>query len=228
VHQTSPRARPKPSAHMGDVQALISRHSKLLRAQSLMLHLAEPGTVAQAQRLADHLCLLVPWLGDVSRFARQRATDPQVVLQIGRANGRRAGSRAAFFFDELSAVGVSASAPTLFSVEHTAMREVAFARVADVASAKRRSRPPGRGTGGFGDLRGVATAGPRTSSPELPVSDGSRASTANVRGGHAAPALDHRAPPTTSRPTSSRRSSAASGRMLKVVSGIDVAVFGPA
>jgi DMATS type aromatic prenyltransferase len=134
VHKTSPRQAAQPSAHMGDVQAVISRHGKLLRAQSLLHHLAGPGSASQAQRLADHLSLLVPWLGDVSRFARERATDPQVVLRLTEraADARIRGLR---FFADLSAVGVLASGPTLFSEEQTAMREVAFARVADVASA---------------------------------------------------------------------------------------------
>jgi DMATS type aromatic prenyltransferase len=134
VHKTSPRQSPQPSAHMGDIQALILRHETLLRTQPLMHHLAGPGSVAQTRRLADHLSLMVLWLGDLPRFACERASDPQIVAQLAewaadeRVRGRR-------FLADLEALGVPASAPPLFSEEHAALREVAFARVADVTSA---------------------------------------------------------------------------------------------
>lgn len=135
VHKTSPRAALQPSPTMGDVQALINRHQKLLREQSLFRHLEGQGDVAQAERLASHLSLLVMWLGDLSRFAHERASDPLVVAHLAeRAADERA--RGLRFLSAMQALGISALVPPLFSAEHASLREVAFARVADVTSAE--------------------------------------------------------------------------------------------
>ncbi|MEP7048754.1 MAG: tryptophan dimethylallyltransferase family protein [Pseudomonadota bacterium] len=134
VHKTSPRSAPQPSTTMADVQALIARHQKLLQEQPLLVHLNGTGDISQARRLASHLSLLVLWLGDLPRFAHERATDPLIVARLAEvaAVARTRGQR---FFDVFEALGISDHAPPLFSAEHTALREVAFARVADVASA---------------------------------------------------------------------------------------------
>ncbi len=134
VHKTSPRAAEQPSTTMADVQALINRHQKLLREQALLRHLHGPGDLAQARRLASHLSLLVLWLGDLSRFAHVRATDPMVVARLAEyaAAERARGLRFSAAFETL---GISAQAPPLFSAEHASLREVAFARVADMTAA---------------------------------------------------------------------------------------------
>ncbi len=134
VHKTSPRAAAQPSTTMADVQALINRHQKLLREQPLLRHLHGSGDLARARRLASHLSLLVLWLGDLSRFAHERATDPLVVARLAEfAAAERA--RGLRFSAAFEALGISAQAPSLFSAEHASLREVAFARVADVTSA---------------------------------------------------------------------------------------------
>jgi DMATS type aromatic prenyltransferase len=134
VHKTAPRAVQQPSATMADVQALITRQQKLLREQPLLMHLQGTGDLTQARRLASHLSLLVLWLGDLPRFAHERATDPLIVARLAEfaAAARTRGQR---FFEAFEALGISDHAPPLFSAEHTALRELAFARVADVASA---------------------------------------------------------------------------------------------
>jgi len=134
VHKTSPRLVDQPSTTMADVQALITRHQNLLRQQPLLIHLQGKGDLVQARRLASHLSLLVLWLGDLPRFAHERATDPLIVTRLAElaAAARTRGHR---FSEAFEALGISDHAPPLFSSEHTALREVAFARVADVASA---------------------------------------------------------------------------------------------
>jgi DMATS type aromatic prenyltransferase len=134
VHKTSPRSTLPTTTYMADVQALIGRHELLLRDQPLLRHLGQTGSVAQARLLADHIALVLLWLGDLSRFARERSTDSHVVIHLAeRAADDR--TRALRFMADLQAIGVSASAPPLFSEEHGALREVVFARVADVTAA---------------------------------------------------------------------------------------------
>ncbi|MEO7038295.1 MAG: tryptophan dimethylallyltransferase family protein [Polyangiaceae bacterium] len=134
VHKTSPRAADQPAATMANVQALITRHQKLLREQGLLRHLHGPGDLAQAQLLASHLSLLVLWLGDLSRFACELASDPRVVARLVEctADERERGRRFSVMFE---ALGISAQAPPLFSAEHASLRELAFACMADVTSA---------------------------------------------------------------------------------------------
>lgn len=134
VHKTSPRAVPINTAHMGNVQALITRHEHLLRMQPLFAKLQQPGTVEQAQRIASSLALLALWLGDSFRFASGRTTNSDIegrLAELSNAHGERAHA----FVEALEKRGISSASLPLLSEEHLSIRELAFARVADVIAA---------------------------------------------------------------------------------------------
>jgi hypothetical protein len=133
VHKTLPRTVIR-SSQMADVQALIVRQGQLLRAQPLLQHLQGGGTLAHAEILASHLSLMVLWLGDLFRFARERATDPQVAAHLVEQS-RAAAARAAHFRDGLEALGLLQVSQSLYTEEHALVREVAFARAADLISS---------------------------------------------------------------------------------------------
>ncbi len=134
VHKTSPQALPA-SVRMADAQTLIIRQGELLQAQPLLRHLEGVGSAAQAASLTSHLSLLTLWLGDLFRFARERATDPQVVAQLVELR-RAAEARAEQFRAALAAIDLSPSNVSLYTEEHGLIREVAFARVAEVISTE--------------------------------------------------------------------------------------------
>jgi DMATS type aromatic prenyltransferase len=134
VHKTSPRTE-HDSSHMADAQSLIARNCQLLSAQPLFRHLACQGTIAQAERLASHLSLFVLWLGDLFRFAQERATDPTVATRLAERS-QLAAVRAARFRADLGAIGLLPTSLSLYTEEHSLIREVAFARVADVISTE--------------------------------------------------------------------------------------------
>lgn len=131
VHKTLPRR----EACLLDFHAQIKRQVELLQAQPLLNRLREPGTPAQAQSLISHLSLLALWLGDLFRIARERATDPQISHRLA-AHATAAGVLAKQFRAELDALGLPAGSLSLYSEEHTLIREVAFAQVADLISAE--------------------------------------------------------------------------------------------
>jgi DMATS type aromatic prenyltransferase len=135
VHKTSSNAASATRAHMGDAQALVTRQSELLRAQPLLGHLAGQGTVAEAQRLVEHLSLLVLWLGDLFRFAEEGATNADVRPHLTQQAVWQA-ARARQFRADLENLGLSLTSLPLYTDEHTLIREVAFARVADVLAAE--------------------------------------------------------------------------------------------
>lgn len=132
VHKTSLRTLPN-STRMADVLTFVRRHEQLLAAQSLFRHLVADGTPAQAERVAAYLSLLALWLGDLFRFAQDRVSDPNVAAGLAELS-RIAGARAARFRQRLHAIGLSPNSPSLYTEEHSLIREVAFARVADVIS----------------------------------------------------------------------------------------------
>jgi DMATS type aromatic prenyltransferase len=132
VHKTSPRTVLR-SARMADAQALIARHGDLLRAQPLLEHLAGVGTVAQAAQLTSHLSLVVLWLGDLFRFAEERANDPKIKAHLADQSAA-ASSRARRFQADLQALGLMPTSLALYTEAHALIREVAFACVADVIS----------------------------------------------------------------------------------------------
>jgi DMATS type aromatic prenyltransferase len=132
VHKTSPRNLPS-AVLMGDAEALINRQGGLLRAQPLFRHLAGPASAAQVELLSSHLSLLILWLGDLFRFAQERATEPQVVAQLVRLT-RVARARATQFHANLATIGLPQTSVSLYTEEHALIREVAFARVADAIS----------------------------------------------------------------------------------------------
>jgi DMATS type aromatic prenyltransferase len=131
VHKTSPRN----EARLLDVHAQINRQVDVLHAHPLLSRLRQPGTPAQAQSLISHLSLLVLWLGDLFRIARERATDPQIGRRLA-VHAAAAGVLAQQLRAELDALGLSAGGLSLYSEEHTLIREVAFAQVADLISAE--------------------------------------------------------------------------------------------
>jgi hypothetical protein len=90
--------------------------------------------VEQAGRVTGHLALLALWLGDLFRFAQERATDPLICAQLVEL-ARQEAAQTQQFKACLHALGVSAAAPLLFSAEHALIRELAYARVTDVISA---------------------------------------------------------------------------------------------
>ncbi len=134
VHKTSPRTATL-SSRMADAQALIVRQVELLRTQPLLLHLEGSGTLTQAEALTSHLSLMVLWLGDMFRFAQERATDPEVGALLADQS-LAAAARAASFRADLEALGLFQTGHSLYTDEHTLIREVAFARVADVISSE--------------------------------------------------------------------------------------------
>ncbi len=134
VHKTSPRKLTS-SVTMADAQALIARQGELLRVQPLLTHMAGPGDLEQAEALVSHLSLLVLWLGDLFRFAQERATDPKVSPRLAE-QAAAANARAQRFRAELDALqGLGPQTLSLYTEGHALIREVAFARVADVISA---------------------------------------------------------------------------------------------
>ncbi len=132
VHKTSPRTSLKP-AQIADVEALIARHDELLLAQPFFARLAQPGTLTQAARLTSHFSLVLLWLGDLFRFAQERATDPQIKANLGEQL-TAANARADRFRADLQALGLSSASLPLDTEEHALIREVAFARAAEVIS----------------------------------------------------------------------------------------------
>jgi DMATS type aromatic prenyltransferase len=132
VHKTSPRTL-APSSRMADAQALIARHCDLLRAQPFLEHLAGTGTLAQAEQVSSHLSLVVLWLGDLFRFAEERASDPEIRAHLA-SQSAAAASRASRFRSELQALGLLPASVSLYTEGHALIREVAFACVADVIS----------------------------------------------------------------------------------------------
>ena len=131
VHKTSQRN----EAPSVDLHARITRQVDLLHAHPLLSRLRQPGTLAQVQSLISHLSLLALWLGDLFRIARERATDPQTGHRLA-LHAAAAGALARQFRAELDALGLSAGSLSLYSEEHTVIREVAFAQVADLISAE--------------------------------------------------------------------------------------------
>ncbi len=134
VHKTSPGRALANSATMGDVQALIGRHANFLCEQPLLRHLRGAGTPTQVRQLVGHLSPLVRWLGDLSRLARDHATDAKIIAQLADC-GWEERAQSLQFVAALEALGVSPREPPLFSEERDALRELAFARIADVISA---------------------------------------------------------------------------------------------
>ena len=134
VHRTSHRSA-LPTGNMGNVQASVALHGKLVATQPLIQRLSQAGTVDQAQRIAGYLSLFVLWVGDLVHFAQDRTTDPVIASEL---NERARLDRAlrTQFLSTLEELGVSGTAPALFSEEHRLMREVAFAWVADVIGAE--------------------------------------------------------------------------------------------
>ncbi len=134
VHKASPRTSPSP-ALMSDARSLIARHEALLVAQPLFAHLAGEGTLAQATALTSQLSLLLLWLGDLSRFAEERASEPSIKLHLS-GQLAAANARADRFRADLQALELSPTNLSLYTEEHALIREVAFARVAEVISAE--------------------------------------------------------------------------------------------
>jgi len=134
VHKASLKTLPG-SSLMTDVLTFIARYEQLLCAQPLFRHLGGAGTTEQAERVSAYLSLLVLWLGDLFRFAQDRVSDPGIALGLAELS-RVAAARAARFRQELQDIGLSPNNLSLYTEEHSLIREVAFARVADVVSAE--------------------------------------------------------------------------------------------
>ncbi|MEI9942053.1 MAG: tryptophan dimethylallyltransferase family protein [Pseudomonadota bacterium] len=134
VHKTAPVDALASAPHLGDVQALVRRQGELLSAQPLLEHLRAPGSAQQAQRVSAHLSLFALWLGDLFRFAEERTTDPLISAYLAEQAHAQASANQQFAAG-LQALGLSDAAPPLFSAEHALIRELAYARVAEVISA---------------------------------------------------------------------------------------------
>ena len=119
----------------GDVAALIAEQQAELIKSPLFMHLASLGTLMQAGTLASHLSLLQVCLDDLLRFAQLHAIDSTLRAWFSQ-QAQASSARSRIFQAMTEALGIAKSAFFPLSSDHGVLREVAYARVADVITAK--------------------------------------------------------------------------------------------
>ncbi len=136
VHKTSAVSTPLAPTHSGtDALELISRQLTLFSLQPVFGHLASPGTVAQAEAISSSLAALQLFSVDLLCFAHEHATDLRLgqcfaeLAEAGRAWARR-------FQATTEKLTIDGASHVSMSPAHDVLREVAYARVAEVISAK--------------------------------------------------------------------------------------------
>jgi hypothetical protein len=124
-----------PAMSFAQAQASISQHQAELAEHPFFEHLNEHGSFEDIRAIAPRVAFFVMCFQDVIRLVPRLTTDP-TLQNIGRVHEREDKGHDRWFLQDLERFGVACDVGTLFSDEHSTVRDIVYEQIADVLRAK--------------------------------------------------------------------------------------------